>query len=60
MQVQPEVIMAITVGAVIGLVKSAREGIIALTSQTIEEAEEVCWSGISTGEKPLTPSPRNV
>lgn len=46
--VQPEVIMAITIGALIGLVKSAREGNVKLNAQTIRDAEEVCWSGVST------------
>lgn len=46
--VQPEVIMAITIGALIGLVKSAREGNVKLTPALIKEAEEICWSGIST------------
>ena len=47
-KIQPEVIMAIIVGAMIGLVKAAREGNVKLTAQTIAQAEEVCWSGIST------------
>jgi AcrR family transcriptional regulator len=46
--VQPEVIMAITIGALIGLVKASREGNIKLTPALIKDAEEVCWSGIST------------
>lgn len=46
--VQPEVIMAITVGALIGLVKSSREGNVKLTPATIRDAEEVCWSGVAS------------
>ena len=46
--IQPEIIMAITIGALIGLVKASREGNIKLTPESIAAAEEVCWSGIST------------
>lgn len=46
--VQPEVIMAITIGALIGLVKAAREGNVKLTPALIKDAEEVCWSGIAS------------
>ena len=46
--VQPELIMAITIGALIGLVKAAREGNVKLSPTLIKDAEEVCWSGIST------------
>ncbi len=45
--VQPEVIMAITIGALIGLVKAAREGNVKLSPGLIRDAEEVCWSGVS-------------
>ncbi len=45
--VPPEVIMAVVIGALIGLVKSAREGNLKLTPQIIRDAEEVCWSGVS-------------
>ena len=52
-RVRPEVIMAITVGALIGLVKSAREGNLKLTPDTVRDAEEVCWSGVSVvGARP--------
>ncbi len=46
--VQPEVIMAITIGALIGLIKSAREGHLKLSPTVIKGAEEICWSGISS------------
>lgn len=46
-RIQPEIIMAITIGALIGLVKSAREGNVKLNPQSIADAEDVCWSGIS-------------
>jgi AcrR family transcriptional regulator len=46
-RVPPEVVMAIAVGALIGLVKSAREGNLELTPELVRSAEEVCWSGIS-------------
>ncbi len=46
--IQPEIIMAITIGALIGLVKASREGNIKLTPKSIADAEEVCWSGISS------------
>lgn len=48
-RIQPEIIMAITIGALIGLVKSAREGNVTLNPQSIADAEAVCWSGISLG-----------
>ncbi len=46
--VQPDVIMVVVIGALIGLVKSAREGHVKLDPETIAAAEEVCWSGVST------------
>ena len=46
-RIQPEIIMAITIGALIGLVKASREGNITLNPRSIADAEAVCWSGIS-------------
>ena len=46
--VQPEVIMAVTIGALIGLVKASREGHLKLTPRVLKDAEDVCWSGVST------------
>ncbi len=46
--VQPEVIMAVTIGALIGLVKASREGNLKLTATVLKHAEEVCWSGVAT------------
>ena len=45
--VAAEAVIALTWGALVGLVKAEAQGFLQLDDATLEQAEECCWSGVS-------------